>query len=330
MQTKSEGKTHFHKGQLMSHCRRLMLVGAAWALCFLSHAGSAAEMPAQSSHQTGVWTYEGTGTVNTYWVYTPRGGLVVIDTQRDLIHAAQAVAAVRAIGKPVRAILITHAHPDHYVGVGLFKEAFPQAKVYGSAATTAAIRNDTYGYNALTLQAVPDVTPHTFVPPDTPFDDNATLQIDGLTIITRELGPGEAHNTTAYYVPTSGELFTGDVVLNHLHAPLLEEGTAAWLSILDRIEAMYPNVRIVHPGHGASGPRQPMFDDQRTYLRACRDIAAEEIARSGFTDIAKTAAVERINARFHYINPTGIPDIVQSSVDGLFKEYSSSALMPVK
>jgi hypothetical protein len=93
---------------------------------------------------------------------------------------------------------------------------------------------------------------------------------------------------------------------------------------------MYPNVRVVHPGHGVSGPKQPMFDDQRLYLRTCREIAAEEIARAGLTDAAKAAAIRRINQRFPYVNPTGIADIVQSSVDGLFQEFSAPPLTPVR
>jgi glyoxylase-like metal-dependent hydrolase (beta-lactamase superfamily II) len=295
-----------------------------------AQAWSTSSRIAESSAHTGVWTYAGRGTVNTYWIETPGGGLVVIDTQRDLIHASQAIAAVRGVGKPVRAILITHAHPDHYTGIGLFKKAFPQAAVYASAATLAAIRDDAYGYNAGTQKDAPDVTPQVFVTPDKPFDDNATLQIDGLTIVTRELGAGEAHDTTAYYLPDSGHLYLGDAILNHLHAPLLEGTTAAWLGILDRLDVLYPNVRIVHPGHGASGPKQPMFDDERNYLRTCRSIVAEEIARSGFTQTAKGAAVRRINARFHYVNPTGIADIVTSSVDGLFKEFSSALSMPIR
>jgi len=290
----------------------------------------AASTIAQSSVHTGVWTYAGRGTVNTYWIETPGGGLVVVDTQRDLVHASQAIEAVRAAGRPVRAILITHAHPDHYAGIGLFKKAFPQAAVYASAATLAAIRDDAHGYNAGTQKDAPDITPRVFVTPDRIFADNATLQIDGLTIVTRELGAGEAHDTTAYYLPSSGDLYPGDAILNHLHAPLLEGTTAAWLGILDRLEILYPNARIVHPGHGASGPKQPMFDDERNYLHTCRSIVAEEIARSGFTEAAKAAAVRRINARFDYVNPTGIADIVASSVDGLFKEFSTASDRPIR
>ena len=92
---------------------------------------------------------------------------------------------------------------------------------------------------------------------------------------------------------------------------------------------MYPNVTVVHPGHGASGPKVPMFDDERLYLRTCRAIAAEEIARGGFTDAAKAATVRRINARFQYTNPTGIKDIVSDSVDGLFREFSSPSYAPI-
>jgi glyoxylase-like metal-dependent hydrolase (beta-lactamase superfamily II) len=175
-----------------------------------------------SSGIVGVWTYAGTGTVNTYWIATPGGGIVVIDVQRDLVHAATAVSAVRAVGKPVPAILITHPHPDHYTGIGLFRQAFPGVVVYASQATADTIRNDTYGASAPTQRDAPAITPQAFVPPGETFDGNTTLQIDGLTIVARELGRGEAHSTTAYYLPATKDLFVGDAVINRLHGPILE------------------------------------------------------------------------------------------------------------
>ncbi|WP_010164845.1 MBL fold metallo-hydrolase [Sphingomonas sp. PAMC 26617] len=312
---------------------RFITCAAAAAIAFASPPAVAQSRPGSTpaaATNTGVWTYKGTGTVNTYWIETPGGGLVVIDVQRDLVHAAQALAAVKALGKPVRAILITHAHPDHYAGIGQFKQAFPEAVVYASKATAKAIREDTYGWSAITQKEAPDITPKVFVAPDRSFDDNATLTIDGLTILTRELGAGEAHDTTAYYLPLSRDLYIGDVVLNGLHGPIAEGNSGPWLGILDKLEVSFPNARIVHPGHGASGPMQPMYDDERQYLRTSRAIAAEEIVRGGFTDAAKTATVSRINARFRYTNPTGQKDIVTNNVDGLFKELSQPPVRPVK
>ena len=278
----------------------------------------------------GVWTYAGTGTVNTYWIATPGGGIVVIDVQRDLVHAAEAVAAVRAVGKPVRAVLITHPHPDHYTGIGLFRKAFPGVIVYASRATADTIRNDTYGASAATQRDAPAITPQVFVPPGETFDGNTTLQIDGLTIVARELGRGEAHSTTAYYLPVTKDLFVGDAVLNRLHGPILEAASGPWLGILDRLETTFPNAQTIHPGHGPSGPPSTLYEDERVYLRTCRKIAAEEIARSGFTEAAKQAAVERISARFPYVNPTGIKDIVRSNVDGLFQELSMPNEAPLR
>lgn len=304
-------------------------LAAGTLACAPAVAQDRARPAASAPIRTGVWTYGGTGTVNTFWIETPGGGLVVIDVQRDTVHAAQALAAVRAVGKPVRAILVTHAHPDHYAGIGQFKQAFPDAVVYASKATTAAIRDDTYGWSAITRKEAPAITPEVFTPPDRTFDDDATLTIDGLTIMTRELGAGEAHDTTAFYLPRSRDLYIGDAVLNRLHGPIAEANSGPWLGVLDKLEVAFPGARIVHPGHGASGPMQPMYDDQRLYLRTNRAIAAEEVARGGFTDAAKAATVRRINARFRYINPTGQGDIVTNSVDGLFKELAQALLRPV-
>jgi hypothetical protein len=84
-----------------------------------------------------------------------------------------------------------------------------------------------HDFNAAAQKDAPDVTPRVFVKPDKTFDDNATLQNDALSIITRELGAGAAHDTTAYHLPDSGDLYLGDAILNQLHAPLLVGSTTA-------------------------------------------------------------------------------------------------------
>jgi glyoxylase-like metal-dependent hydrolase (beta-lactamase superfamily II) len=51
--------------------------------------------------------------VNSWWLPTPDGGVVVVDTLRTFSDARAAINRVRATGQPVHAILITHGHPDH-------------------------------------------------------------------------------------------------------------------------------------------------------------------------------------------------------------------------
>lgn len=311
--------------------RRSLLLSAIAALCIgtFGLSGSAALAQAGSS-TTGVYTYPGPGTVNTHWIETPGGGLIVIDVQRDLGHAREALAAVRATGKPVRAILVTHGHPDHYVGLGLFKEAFPQAVIWSSKTTSETIRTDPYGFNKLVQEFDPANAPKVFTLPDRTFDGDAALDIDGLRVAAREMGKAEANSATVYYVPSTGDLYVGDLVLNRLHALFGEASTSEWLAALDRIDVLFPNARAVHPGHGASGPKIGLLADQRNYIVTTRHLALAEYVRSGATLAAKAAANRAIVARFPYENPAGMRDIVSISVDGLFTEFTKPELAPVK
>lgn len=285
---------------------------------------------AQAPIVTGQYTYPGKGTVNTHWIETPGGGLVVIDVQRDLVHAREALAAVRALGKPVRAILITHGHTDHYAGVGLFKAAFPDAVVWASATTDRTIRTDSYGFNAATRKAEGANFPARPTPPDRILRGDETLTVDGLTIVTREIGKAEANSGTVFYLPQSGDLYVGDLVLNHLHGFFHDAASSEWLAVLDRIDILFPDAKLIHPGHGAIGPKAQLLADQRAYIVAAREIAATVIVEMGTTPVAEAEVARRLKERFPYENPSGFPDIVPVSVHGLFIEMAKPMLKPVR
>ncbi len=55
---------------------------------------------------------------------------ILIDCQWTLCNAHRVVAEIIETGLDLKAVFITHAHPDHYWGLGLVEQAFPNAKCY--------------------------------------------------------------------------------------------------------------------------------------------------------------------------------------------------------
>lgn len=67
-------------------------------------------------------------------------GFVLIDTGATLGHGRAIVAYLRSISaKPVKAVVFTHWHNDHPLGIGAIREAWPHARIIATAATRAGI-----------------------------------------------------------------------------------------------------------------------------------------------------------------------------------------------
>lgn len=294
-----------------------------------AHAQPVAAAPAAATIEIGRYTYPGPGTVNTWWIETPTS-VVVIDVQRDLGHAREALAAVGRTGKPVSAILVTHGHPDHYAGIGVFRQAFPNLVTYASRTTHDTITNDSYGFNALLQQATPDNFPNPVVAPDRIIVPDETLTIDGVRIVTREFGKSDANSMTVYYLPATGDLFAGDIILAGMHGFFYEGASAGWLSSLDRLTGQFPEARVLHPGHGEPGAPQTLITAQRDYINAARAIAVDAIVQLGATPAAQAAINAELLRRFPDAqNPVGLPNFFDLSTNGLFTELTSPALAPV-
>jgi glyoxylase-like metal-dependent hydrolase (beta-lactamase superfamily II) len=292
-------------------------------------AQTSATQSVQNNITVGRYTYLGPGTVNTWWIETSTT-VIVIDVQRDLGHARQALAAVRRIGKPVSAILVTHGHPDHYAGIGVFREAFPGLVTYASKTTHDTIANDGYGFNALLQRATPDNFPNPVIAPNRIIAPDETLTIDGVRIVTREFGKSDANSMTVYYLPTTGDLFAGDIILSGMHAFFYEGASSQWLTSLDRLTSQFPQARALHPGHGEPGAPQTLISAQRDYIVAARAIAVDAITRLGATPAAQAATNAELLRHFpNAQNPVGLPNFLDLSTNGLFSELTSPALAPV-
>src|SRR5271170_4355066 len=55
---------------------------------------------------------------------------VLVDSCFIQSDAQKLVKLIRSSGRELTSVLVTHAHPDHYFGLGAIREAFPAAKMY--------------------------------------------------------------------------------------------------------------------------------------------------------------------------------------------------------
>src|SRR5580698_2880956 len=88
--------------------------------------------------------YEGQeANVNSY-LLSDAENVIVVDLLRNSHEAVALADHVEATGKKLAGIFISHGHPDHYIGLGVFHRRFPEAPV--SVASTE-IRDDIIGFS---------------------------------------------------------------------------------------------------------------------------------------------------------------------------------------
>ena len=79
--------------------------------------------------------YSGPAISNTS-IIEQSDGLVLVDSGATIADGRRVVSYVRSFtDKPVKAILITHWHNDHPLGIAAIREAWPRVRIISTAAT---------------------------------------------------------------------------------------------------------------------------------------------------------------------------------------------------
>lgn len=156
---------------------------------------SGVSMQAFAQVSVNVFNEPGMGSVNSYWLKSG-DDIVIIDAQRTPAAAEKLVQQVKATGKPVLGIIISHPHPDHARGLVVLAKAFPDAPIYSSQATLESMRSNKFHYFSDHLPL-----PNKIIPPGQEF------VIGNIRFKSDEIGPGEAEAMTMLYLPAEDILF---------------------------------------------------------------------------------------------------------------------------
>ncbi|GAA3455977.1 MBL fold metallo-hydrolase [Dactylosporangium matsuzakiense] len=219
--------------------------------------------------------------VNSYLLETP-DAVVLVDAGLLVPDARALKARIDALGKPLAAAFITHAHPDHFNGLPFV--AGPDVPVYATAEVAATIAeiaepkraqwSPVYGADWPAEHRVPAHTLH----------DTDTVEAGGITFTIHTAGAAESHADS--YLLAGGNAFIGDLAFNGVHPYTADGHTTAWLATLDTLSSELSGA-VLHPGHGRPGTVS-MLADQRRYLLMYREAVHRLSAGSPtLTDRAK-------------------------------------------
>jgi len=173
---------------------------------------------------------------------------VLVDAQFGKAQAEQVVERLRAGGKRLTTIYISHGDPDYYFGLDTLTQAFPQAKVVASAATVAHIHQTMDAKLAYWGPQMGADKPARLVVPEVLEGHRLTLEGQALDVVGLD---GPQPDRSFVWIPSIKAVVGGVVVSEHIHVWMADTQSAKshadWLGTLKRIEQLAP--RTVVPGH---------------------------------------------------------------------------------
>jgi glyoxylase-like metal-dependent hydrolase (beta-lactamase superfamily II) len=190
--------------------------------------------------------------VNSTLIYGDKDAILV-DAQFRLSDAHRVVAAILESKKNLTTVYVTHPHPDHYFGLVVLRQAFPNAKFVALPKVVDGIKaswqnrvnawKPQYGDNIPSNPIIPDAL------------EGHTLTLEGETLqVFGPLQGDSAGDNSFVWIPSLKAIVGGDTLFSGAHfvyAPMSPAQKKDWMATIDQMAALKPE--IVIPGHQIAG-----------------------------------------------------------------------------
>ena len=217
--------------------------------------------------------------------------VMLVDAQLTKTGAEKVLQQIKGTKKPLSIIYITHEHADHFLGLEVFKEAYPRVRIIANSAVVDRI-NKVYQEKLDKWKQILSSGATSHAVAISKFDGDI-IEFEGSKIEVLKQIQGDTDENTMLWIPGQGILIAGDVVVNNMHLYTAEtDGKARekWLNSLQTIRELKPS--IVIPGHskvGAPLDASAAVDFTENYLL----VFEEELKKAKDPDTLINAMKER-------------------------------------
>jgi glyoxylase-like metal-dependent hydrolase (beta-lactamase superfamily II) len=178
--------------------------------------------------------------------------VLLVDAQLTKSNAERVLQEIEKTKKPLSIIYITHEHADHFLGLEVFKEAYPGVRIIATSAVVDRI-NMVYQEKIDKWKKILGSGATSHAVAIEKFDGNS-FEFEGTKIEVLKNIQGDTDENTMLWIPGQRTLIAGDVLFNDMHVYTAETDIKArgkWLNSLQRVRELKPAVVI--PGHSKVG-----------------------------------------------------------------------------
>lgn len=277
--------------------RRAFLLGLVCLACSLTVTAQQRSAPTRTEIAAGVHlftskSYGDVGLDGNSIAIVSSDGVLVFDSNGTPAAAAAVLAEIRKLTpQPVRYVVNSHWHWDHWYGTETYLNAFPDVRVVAHEKTRAMMAGPAVDFNKPGLEsqlpayiaslerraaADPSLAPllaedrffleqkktvHLTLPTVT-FSDRMDIAMGGRQIEIHHYGRGVTPGDAFVYLPKEKVLLLGDLIVNPVTFAL-SGFPSEWLHVLEKIDAL--DATTIVTGHG------PALKD-KTLLRASMEV----------------------------------------------------------
>lgn len=224
-------------------------------------------------------------------------GVLVIDALGTPKLGRRLIATIRGVtDRPIRYLVVTHHHPDHYYGAAAFRdieglEVISHGGIREYLGSPQMQRSVEYR-----KQLLPDdmadfrsVRPDRVAPPER--FDRMSLTLGGRRFDIYNVGHHHSDGDLVVHQVEDGILWISDLAFNQRVTFMGEGDSRQILEGLDWLRATFPDVTLMVPGHGsAQRPPFPMLDRTRAYVTGLRERMKEQLQAGATLQDAMDAA----------------------------------------